>query len=695
MKLEKILFRKRNWPTVYVLIRLYCRDVEQYDCYFEELHPMLQSVLDNKCHYMGKLVLLINDDTSQAQRSAYLKYVSDRNMMLKKMFGEQGSDWIVTDAPGDEGSAAAMLRLRKHFVSIHGDVSDIAITLDHDDRLQQGAVQCIARRMKPGGIVVSSFVETGDLSLDIVGDKGRSHRRLVQRMCLHSIIGRIMAVPGGKDIAHLSSIGWTKSYSKKVMNDYTNDLEALFGGSEQTNKFFVEHPAFEDFIDFYVLLFKDLPVSSVWRKTHVYVKTSNSITATPKFEDFSRHRTAMLATLIDLCYAHEHPSSHTYHTLCDDYKDMLLQYVSVKARAVENILSSYRKHYFDGESKQYAEYGQKTYYGSFIGTFCNYVLGGLRSETSVGNFRDLVSVVVCQKELNGKKLPLDANPRRLLECLAFSDIKTKEGGGNGDDAVKELMSGKKPPHRIQYIYLWCAVCLLIALVVAAIVIMNKKEVNIHEYQVLITGVGSVLVGVLALLVGEISKVKIISENEEATSKLYYSEFLDIIRHLEANIRIFAQIRKGLKDGKVRVQNLHFENMIWPDSSSLFANEMPKLIDRERVDDFARLKVNLRNVNNTVQWLDRQQLQGQELLDAIEWEMARHFGYLINFYYMRDNNFSFPTQEQVDRYVFVNDIKNKLTALFMDYDVDQRYSEVEHFIGRYYKDRRTKREVLMY
>lgn len=81
-------------------------------------------------------------------------------------------------------------------------------------------------------------------------------------------------------------------------------------------------------------------------------------------------------------------------------------------------------------------------------------------------------------------------------------------------------------------------------------------------------------------------------------------------------------------------------------------------------------------------------------DAIEWEIARYFGYLVNMYYLASNRFCFPTTDEIDRYMHENSIKNRLTGLFMDYDAKERLIQVNYFIDKYNDDRRMRRAVLV-
>lgn len=89
--------------------------------------------------------------------------------------------------------------------------------------------------------------------------------------------------------------------------------------------------------------------------------------------------------------------------------------------------------------------------------------------------------------------------------------------------------------------------------------------------------------------------------------------------------------------------------------------MAKLISRDRVDDFARLKVNIRNINNSATWLEEQALAKKTLDEPLEWEMTRYFGYLVNMYYLESHDFRFPNANELDKYIHENSIKKQVVC----------------------------------
>lgn len=203
-------------------------------------------------------------------------------------------------------------------------------------------------------------------------------------------------------------------------------------------------------------------------------------------------------------------------------------------------------------------------------------------------------------------------------------------------------------------------------------------------------------------------MSVLAQDEAAQKKLYFSEFEDLIRHIEANLKVMIEVRKQLNEGHIPA-TIHFINLSWPSSSCLFSDDIAKVLEKGKVDDFARLKVNLRNIQNSSEWLAKyvqEQHTHEELCNSIDWEIARHIGYLMNFQYLKNNNFQFPSQNELDYYIKEKHLKEYLSQLFMSYsgkpedtskedNYSRRMEMVNKYLGMYYDDRRMQRSVLIY
>lgn len=79
---------------------------------------------------------------------------------------------------------------------------------------------------------------------------------------------------------------------------------------------------------------------------------------------------------------------------------------------------------------------------------------------------------------------------------------------------------------------------------------------------------------------------------------------------------------------------------------------------------------------------------------------------MNFQYLKNNNFQFPSQNELDYYIKEKHLKEYLSQLFMSYsgkpedtskedNYSRRMEMVNKYLGMYYDDRRMQRSVLIY
>lgn len=819
------------WPDAYILMRIYFSPSELADAEkelqkqnenkardilskcLEKLNPALNSVKVNRELYenkykkddSGRVFFLYNDDTPKwGHKKLYDLYKDCLKKKLSGYLGEKGFEETTKKSgtePGGMGSAYSSYLVRELFLQ-KANECDVAISLDQDDILMEGAVLNIVRKMPHGGIVVSPFRMKDTKHLDITDDGGRLHNHIARRMSCKCLSLRItkgkcpfkdltlekMYFPHGcsemrglyqsfeknflpcgndngifwkrlgikisniligkRNIAELSSIGWSKSYTKTALYQYHQDLKLFFylracennkvSESSETSllQFFLDHRAYEDFIDFYVLLFDGIPISGIKQASHIYIKNSKSITSTPTVEDFRNHRTANLIALIDLCYAKkkellrlpENGEKYginwnvpgAYQKLCDNFDIKLLHYIASKTYQIEEILAKYKDDFEEKGESKYADFSADTHKGFFINKLTRLALGenrgskqdkelfrfeSSRSATSKTNFENLFSKEnfnkvpqygMLQENVSSKYVLIQASAQEGKLRKKYLKTSPKE------NKVEKLTAGNVTPHIKQkegLSLLLISHIIILGLFIASTLgaFGNDWKLDKDELIAAIIALGGVI---LTILVNEYFKIKILCQEEMSSAKLYYSEFNDLIRHVEANLKVMAQIRKEIieaskyKASIPLVQDIHFDNLRWPENSILFSDEMAKLISRDRVDDFARLKVNIRNINNSAKWLEEQALSRIDLLEPLEWEIARYFGYLTNLYFLRDNNFRFPKQEELENYLQEKSVINSLTVLFMGYTSGERLSLVNEFINKYFDDRRVERAVLV-
>lgn len=746
----------KSLPRVYVLVRIFCNNMSDINSFLEGLKKSLKTISDN--NYNGKVIPLIYDDTPSKSND----YIVRRNDLLNELFNKDYK--LLRASKTNKGSAYAMHRLREYFVTREDTMpSDIAIILDQDDELKRDAIRNIVKRMPKDGIVVSPFrIEDND-GIDITDDGGRIHNilaRILSFECLTKLLidSRIKEEPKNqklffpfslselKDLfigiwknalqcfkqlkynllglfklrygyADLSSICWTKSYSFKALKQYHNALSEFIEknvsvGKYKIKTFYSQLDAYEDFIDFYVLLLKDVPISGNLRVSHIYKKHPDSITANPNIDDFKLKRTNSLLTLIDLCYFNK-------NKLQEKYKPLLHRFVASKVCQISCILNNYIKDYKEEGREEFAVFAAKVHNRYFVNKLTRLALGKnrgteqdeelfkqqfSRSTNTKSNFIDLFSVSV-YKSIPQYKCKLDVSSARfILLCSAEQEKNLRNINENKKEENKneekkwEKISSHRRTQKRSICILLISIVVVIAVDIVCMVCLAcggylSKYVDKLNVDILTSVLGFLGV-ILTILVKENARIKTAIEEDVSTLKLYYSEFSDFIRHLEANIKVLIEIRKQSTWTKIDIQSIHSENLKWPENSILLSDEMAKLIPKNKVDDFTRLKINIRNINNSSKWLTELINQNKLTVFELDWEISRYFGYLINLYYLREHDFKFASHDELDNYIDENFIKFRLTELFMSYKDEDRMKQVEYYIEKYQDDRRMERAILI-
>lgn len=696
------LFKTKSLPRVYVLVRIYCKDLSKRDSFLQDLEKSLKTIKNND--YKGDVIPLIYDDTS-SRSVDYYDYKSGLYKLLDKLFS--GTHIIVPAKLKSMGSAYALYRLKKYFIDRAND-TDIAIILDQDDELKSDAIRNIVKSMPKNGIVISPFNIKDNEGIDITDDGGRVHNSNVKKIRFNSIL----CVCSDINIKpNLSSICWTKSYSYNALKQYHEDLTEFIEknvsvGRDKIKTFYSQLDAYEDFIDFYVLLLKDVPVSGNLSVSHIYKKHPDSVTANPNIDDFKLKRTNSLLTLIDLCYSNK-------EKLQDKYKPLLHRFVASKVCQISCILNNYIKNYKEEGKEEFAVFAAKVHNRYFVNKLTRLALGEnrgteqdedlfkqqfSRSTNTKSNFIDLFSVSV-YKSIPQYKCKLDVSSARfILLCSAEQEKNLRNINENKKEDKKwEKISSHRRTQKRSICILLFSIFVVIAVVIVCMVCLAccgclSKYVDKLNVDILTSVLGFLGV-ILTIVVKEYARIETAMEEDVSTLKLYYSEFSDFIRHLEANIKILIEIRKQATWGKIDVQNIHSENLKWPENSILLSDEMAKLIPKNKVDDFTRLKINIRNINNSSKWLTELINQNKLTVSELDWEISRYFGYLINLYYLREHDFNFASHDELDNYIEENYIKFRLTELFMSYPDNDRMKLVEYYMARYQDDRRMKRAIL--
>lgn len=738
--------------NAYVLMRVYSgkwirRDGvvsvnEEYNksAFESNLARAVKSVKQNRENYKkGKVILIVNDDTVCG--NGFDKHEENVKKILAEDngFSESSGDLFYINSDG-AGSAYATYAIRDFFIKQAENDQDIAITLDQDDELYPNAIKHIVRGMPKGGMTVSQFSIKDTEDLDITNGGGSLHNWLTFRKrfgfnkCIKFSKREKRSFLKGKpddrsafwekvrfffakgcwrhDFIYASTLGWTKAYTKSILARYTTDLNSFLNNNRGGDQlYFKKHRAYEDFLDFFVFLYSDVKVGWVKWNTHTYHKHADSITSRPNLDDFRIHRAASLLTLIDLAKAKS-------VSLRKDYEYHLLRFVTVKLIQIESILKKYRHGFVNGKN-EYSVFAINTHEGYFVDNLCSLALADKRAGTDQSlsadsdltqrNIRELFSHAngIREYNLHLKNLDLSYVMRKCIDAESRLGHVKYDVNINDEDLEKRYDKNPTPTqrrHRITKIVVYalaflCLTLLILYFTPCITYVWRWVPVNITERIRLVDVLIPLLVAVLTFSLNELSKLKIQAIEEANHKKLYYSEFEDLIRHLEANFKVLIQIRSEMDNNKTPAR-IHFDNLKWPSNSCLFSDDMSKIIGRDKVDDFARLKVNLRNINNSAKWLSDvfadmpSDLEKQR--ECLDWELTRYFGYLLNFYYMKDNNFSFPSLWQLDEYIEGSTQRNKLSQLFLyERNADTRSDLTEKYIERYLCDRRERRSVVFF
>ena len=748
--------KQKEDRDAYVLTRLY-NNYTAGSQFKERFEKAAHSVAKNVSNYKrGNIIWILYDDSSYNENN---QKNNEELLEICKSHGFSDKEgnliYVRSVKPGN--SAYASYCVREEFLEqTKKNETAFAVLLDQDDTLEPNAIKNIAEKMTDDGVVLLSFIINDDEGKDITADGGKYHNKLTKKISKHQIVNKTAPTieqhhwNNLKEIFYASTLSWSKAYSRYALNIYQESLTTfLINNRVSVKEYYGKHSAYEDFVDFYVLLRKDLTISATSERTHTYYKHNEAITCKPDIDAFKLHRTASLLTLIDLCYSNS-------NNLRVDFKQLLLRFITIKVVDVERILDKYRKDFKKGNNKYYA-FSDETHEGYFINKLYRLSQGDnreseqdeklfkdahpIRNKKTKDNFNDLLScdnlnsILVYKSELKNvssrctlRKAYLEENKFRsdkawfqkryksVISEITYIKQEFKRWYGKwkekwiwkyAEEDKKTIYDRKLTPNQRRYrilswlLILWGIIVPFVA--IGGILILWKGEASFSKddrqtISLVVTASISVWVAILTSIWKDHSKANILAREEGAKKKLYFSEFEDLIRHLEANLKVMIEIRHQLSYGKIPA-SIHFINLSWPKISCLLSDDITSLIDKDKVDDFARLKVNLRNIQNSSNWLStyvQEPHSQEEISSAIDWEITRHIGYLVNFKYLKEYNFQSPQQNDIEFYIGEKHLKQYLTSLFMSYHGDEeRIKKVEEYLNLYFSDRREHRSVLLY
>lgn len=707
---------------VFILFRIYVLEESRKETVKAQVKRAFKSLKTcvQKTNSKADVVLLINDDSPREIDNR--RWLKDECKALEK-----SSITVKTYRTEGVGSALALYNLKREFISQTEELpgtkdekiakgkaatkdKDIAIILDQDDELTGKAIQSIIDTFKTqnADLVISDFKQEDPNKLGIVIKGGKIHTEFLKQK---------------RDIPYADSIGWSKSYSRDILKRHLDDLsESMAKEDDLTStmvgekdskliEFYKAHTAYDDFMDFGALLYKDIKIGRNRSVTHIYHKNSGSITGTPKLNDFMVTRARNLLGLVNLVY-HISPEE-----LCPNAYKLLYNYMAVKMTAIENILNDYRDKFYKGCSC-YGEIAAKTHPNYFIRKLTRMAMeqnsdkdSATESKTRANFCRLLENSDVIQEHFD-----MNLNSVRYLCQMACyqerermkMDKKRKWPfcwwEKKDKNTFHEFVHSSRSLNRKRWVLItW--ITLLIAIMAALIFLPTIKSWLEPKHTILIESdhaltIATIIMGLASLCLNKLFEVNGQKEAEENLRQMYCEEFKDLIRHIEAGCKVLLEIRKELdKKSSYRPSPIHFVNLCIPHSSHLLTNEIIGITPKEHIEQIARIKVNVRNINNSGMYLKNYaaspSYNAKTMKELIEWELARYFGYLVNFkFVLNSEKFKFPTHEEQDIYLEKAMIRHELTELVLGENADKRIVTVNKYIDKYQKDRRETRAIIM-
>ena len=609
--------------------------------------------------------------------SATPKPISKLPKYLKELINDIKNGWnnISLYSTSCKGAGCAQYLIRDIALGLAED-DDIFIQLDDDDYFtDNNAVKSIVEKFTDEvDICITGYKVVGDKSQDITNQAGSVHNQLLRDK--HNKIS----------LAYADSLGWTKSYRAKAIKDFHQKLNKA---ENDILAYFEKNRAFEDFMDIIALCQKRSKIALLDRATHCYRKHPLSITAKTDKEQFEQRANA-LALSVQMA-----------QSLDKDSQALVAKFCVVKILLIENILSKFRK---EDRSKWISKTTNGYFFALFINTLkkskatkekslLDYFAGIVESRPSTDDSTKFVTPEERIKE--ACEIEAELGKVDVSNCFITTSIKQKDA--------------RKQAYRADKIFSWVIIAVAaIAIVVAiTIAIYGKVSVNV------IALITPFLIAIISFFFNRIVSIKNKIAEEDAKIEIYHEEIKELTRHLLANLNILKGLDESIEQGEVKsVGEIHFTNIKIPADSILLSNDPIQNSLCDDLNNIARLKVNIRNINNSADYLERlatkEKFDIKELHKAIQWEIVRYVGLLAQLRFFEENrNFKMPTIKQLKIYVDVRRIREYIASELAPKEKDKFDNIIKHISGRadydyvnkymerFYKDREEKRDLLTF
>ena len=218
---------------------------------------------------------------------------------------------------------------------------------------------------------------------------------------------------------------------------------------------------------------------------------------------------------------------------------------------------------------------------------------------------------------------------------------------------------------------------------------------------------TLLIAAISFLVKRIVTLSIEWKKYNSEKEFYNGEIEDFSRHLIANINILKRLDEEIEDNNKQYKKIgyiHFTNLKVPHDSILLSNIPMEHSLFDNLNAIARLKVNIRNINNSADYLEhlaKNNCDINELHRAIKWEIRRHIALWVRVKL-------FPKQVEISKLYSNGEIQNLIEQLakelvYIKDDNSEKNEEkekknlkyVEENIKEHIKDRNEIRDILIF
>ena len=693
-------------PAVYILIRtkhqFYLTNIFQkrYHYFREALESTLRQSHPN-------LNIIILQDSwwrlrSKPKMVRLPKFCADIYKNYQKEAETKNKRRIYFYSTNSRGAAHALYNIRQVLFKFSKNDEDIAIMLDDDDIFSSSnVVEEIAKILnnESAAIGISQFRIIGDTKKNIVNKGGNPHNELVKN--------KRALTSDNSELAFADSLGWTKSYRVGVLKQYHNDLYKVFGSIKRLERFLFRNNAYEDFPEIINLCRKDVKVMATGVCSHAYRKHSSSITAKPRRKDFSRKRPNYLALLVKL-----YDNLNKEGRLTDKSNIVIARYCTIKMLVIENILARYR----DSDKIFWRLINLKREYflrrmvitlrkWGVLNTYTKMLKDTEESSRSINNALFKASDVV-QKIIDEEVNKLDDRNKKTDWPFAQICKACLRECFNGRVDITNLIADKSITLRakLNKKRVWSkAIYIFLGLffVGGVWILLDKNKVAT------IVSIVSTILGFLFTLNQKQAERDI---KRKQYTNMYIESVKELNRHITAGLNILLQLKKELDDNQKKLNNqkeldnqqyyrpakVHFTNLKVEQASMLLSSEFDKYIIVEEFSNLPNLRVNIRNINNSAEFMEEyvysDKYDPHYMQKIIEWEIVRYVSYITRLSFFADKRtFALPSSTALLLYVMYDDVIKDLSKKLKGADVTEKML-TNYFID-FLKDRTEERKVL--